>query len=298
MPIYIPDSFDSVGDAVVIGGTGGAGRTTFVSLNDTPSSYSGEAGKIAAVNSGETGLEFIAPPTGTSTFTGLNDTPSSYAGEGGKLAAVNVGETALEFINPPSGTFLGLTDVTNTTYTGLAGAVATVNAGETGMELISASDAGQTVVKGASSTSFGYLVGQVINRQWYRPITPTAARAIGTTFGMEGNAPLNFKATGTSMTVTGQVFCDVAPGEVLSLALSDSSVTFNDVGFTEITAFENGAGGSHPIYSTIPFDFQVSGLTAGSAYTWYLALKSSSTSSRYLVGLTAPAIVLEAKHAG
>ncbi len=35
---------------------------------------------------------------GASTFLGLTDTPNSYAGEGGKVAAVNVGETALEFI--------------------------------------------------------------------------------------------------------------------------------------------------------------------------------------------------------
>lgn len=104
MPIYIPDSFDSVGDAVVIGGTGGAGRTTFVSLNDTPSSYSGEAGQIVAVNSGETGLEFIAPPTGTSTFTGLTDTPASYAGAGGQFVKVNSGATGLEFVPSPSPT--------------------------------------------------------------------------------------------------------------------------------------------------------------------------------------------------
>jgi hypothetical protein len=226
-------------------------------------------------------------------FNGGYEQTDTDGSAGEVLKTDGAGTVAFDYVD-----FLELGDVTNTTYTGLAGAVATVNAGETGLELISGSEAGQTVVKGASSTSFGYLLGQVINRQWYRPITPIAGRAIGTTFGMEGNAPLSFKATGTSMTVTGQVYCDVAAGEVLSLALSDSSVTFNDVGFTEMTAFENGGSGTHPIYSTVTFDFQVSGLTAGTPYTWYLALKSSSTSSRYLVGLTAPALVLEAKHAG
>lgn len=40
------------------------GNITFLSLSDTPSSYSGEAGKVAAVNATEDGLEFIPPPSG------------------------------------------------------------------------------------------------------------------------------------------------------------------------------------------------------------------------------------------
>jgi pectate lyase len=35
--------------------------------------------------------------SGSSTFTGLTDTPSSYTGEAGKVPVVNVGEDALEF---------------------------------------------------------------------------------------------------------------------------------------------------------------------------------------------------------
>lgn len=34
----------------------------FISLDDTPTSYTGQAGKLPAVNTGETGLEFIDPP--------------------------------------------------------------------------------------------------------------------------------------------------------------------------------------------------------------------------------------------
>ena len=43
------------------------------------------------------------PPAGSSTFLGLTDTPGSYTGEGGKIAAVNVAENALEFIDAPAG---------------------------------------------------------------------------------------------------------------------------------------------------------------------------------------------------
>lgn len=40
------------------GGGGGAGVTTFLGLTDTPSAYTGEAGKVPRVASGETALEF------------------------------------------------------------------------------------------------------------------------------------------------------------------------------------------------------------------------------------------------
>lgn len=39
------------------------------------------------------------PSPGTSDFLSLTDTPSSYSGESGKAVAVNVGETALEFVD-------------------------------------------------------------------------------------------------------------------------------------------------------------------------------------------------------
>ena len=42
------------------GGGGGSGVTSFLGLSDTPSAYTGEAGKTPIVNIGETGLEFAA----------------------------------------------------------------------------------------------------------------------------------------------------------------------------------------------------------------------------------------------
>lgn len=63
---------DTAGDALALvytdvgwnpigGGGGGGGASAFTDLSDVPSSYSGQAGKFTAVNSGETALEFIAP---------------------------------------------------------------------------------------------------------------------------------------------------------------------------------------------------------------------------------------------
>jgi hypothetical protein len=75
---------------------------TFVALTDTPGSYTGQAGKVPAVNVGEDALEFVDFPTHT--FVALTDTPGSYTGQAGKVPAVNVGEDALEFVDFPSDT--------------------------------------------------------------------------------------------------------------------------------------------------------------------------------------------------
>lgn len=71
-------------------------KESFTDLNETPSSFSGQANKIPAVNAGETALEFI---DNTDAFTELTDTPSSLSGEGGKTVSVNSGGTALEFVD-------------------------------------------------------------------------------------------------------------------------------------------------------------------------------------------------------
>lgn len=78
----------------------------FLDLNDTPSSYTGQANKIVAVNSDGGGpdgsaLEFIeAPPE---TFTGLTDTPANYTAQAGKWVRVaGSGDgTGLEFVTAP-----------------------------------------------------------------------------------------------------------------------------------------------------------------------------------------------------
>ncbi len=75
----------------------------FLRLFDTPSTYSGQAGKVVTVNSGETALEFTSGSGGTTTFVGLTDTPSDYTGDGGKYLKVNAGATAVEFVTLSGG---------------------------------------------------------------------------------------------------------------------------------------------------------------------------------------------------
>ena len=84
------------------GYTGGA--SAFTDLSDAPAAYTGQAGKVVAVNSSETALEFIAGGGGgASAFTDLSDAPSAYTSQGGKYVRVNVGETGLEFATVSGG---------------------------------------------------------------------------------------------------------------------------------------------------------------------------------------------------
>ena len=102
-------------------------NSSFTSLTDTPADYVDQAGRLAAVNSTETGLEFVDAPTSLPTggtagqvltknsdtdgdagwgntitaFIALSDTPSSYTGKGGKFVKVTTTATGLEFGDAP-----------------------------------------------------------------------------------------------------------------------------------------------------------------------------------------------------
>jgi hypothetical protein len=94
--VTMPDTIRFVGASV---------DSLFTDHSDTPSSYTGQAGKVVTVNSGETGLEFTnkTNDTNDSLFVELLDTPSSYTGEAGKYVAVKATEDGLEFVSVPSG---------------------------------------------------------------------------------------------------------------------------------------------------------------------------------------------------
>lgn len=58
------------------------------------------AGEIKEIQDTDT---MPAALSGGGSFTDLSDTPNSYTSQGGKYVRVNTGESALEFVNPPSG---------------------------------------------------------------------------------------------------------------------------------------------------------------------------------------------------
>ena len=59
----------SIGAAVWVETTGGGGGGAFTDLSDVPAAYTGAAGKVVAVNVGESALEFVDPATGTGDMT-------------------------------------------------------------------------------------------------------------------------------------------------------------------------------------------------------------------------------------
>ena len=104
-------------------------NSSFVSLTDTPTNYVDQAGKLAAVNSTETALEFVDPPSSlpaggatgqvltknsatdgdagwsdtVASFLGLSDTPDTYAPYPGKVVAVKADSSGLEFVSQAGG---------------------------------------------------------------------------------------------------------------------------------------------------------------------------------------------------
>jgi hypothetical protein len=91
----------------------GAGSSSFVSLVDTPSSFSGHGGKVVTVAPLEGGLEFVDPfNLGRTTFKDLTDTPSMY-GTANYLVKMNAAGDALDYISQDDvgrKTFLTLND--------------------------------------------------------------------------------------------------------------------------------------------------------------------------------------------
>jgi len=84
----------SQGDA---GFTGSQGEVGFTGSQG----IAGEFAAVGFTGSkGETG--FTGSSTGTELFTDLNDTPTSYLGQAGKVVVVNNIETGLEFVEAPS----------------------------------------------------------------------------------------------------------------------------------------------------------------------------------------------------
>ena len=108
-------------DITAAAGGGSSDVQDFVDLADVPQDYTGQAGKVLAVKSNETGLEFVEPSVGGSgvdTLLELTDTPNSYTGQANKIVAVKADESGVEFITAPSGGGSGEANTTSNAGTG------------------------------------------------------------------------------------------------------------------------------------------------------------------------------------
>lgn len=107
----------------------GVSNELFTDLADTPGAYTGSGSFFVRVNSGATGLEFVADPGFITDIMGeafldLSDTPAVYTGAGSQFVKVNAGATAVEFVADPG--FLtninseNITDLSDVTITAVA----------------------------------------------------------------------------------------------------------------------------------------------------------------------------------
>lgn len=101
----------------------------FTDLNDTPTTFSGQALKFLKVNQNGTGVTFD-----NISFLDLSDTGTTFSGNANKLLKVNSIESSIEFAAPED--FLELKDLSDipNSYQNLGGKVLTVKADETGVE--------------------------------------------------------------------------------------------------------------------------------------------------------------------
>lgn len=105
-----------------------SGFPTLVELTDTPGNYTGAGGYLLQVNSGETGVEFVAN-TNIDTIIGLTDTPATITDD--KILVGSSGAyIEVDYINE----FDKLTDIDN--FAGNAGNIYVVNVGETNLDSV------------------------------------------------------------------------------------------------------------------------------------------------------------------
>lgn len=93
-PVLIATSATTAVLILAISGAGGGGASDFVGLSDTPASYSGAGGKLVAVNSGATALEFVAAPSGGASVSINAQTGTTYTlvlADAGKLVTLTNG---------------------------------------------------------------------------------------------------------------------------------------------------------------------------------------------------------------
>lgn len=109
--------------------------TSFVNLNDAPSSFVGKHGHLLSPNSSETQLEFV-------TKLSVAPVQSLVQGTGVTITDDGLGNFTINSTGGGSSTFLTLTDVDDSNYTGKTAYIAQVNATETGLELVPPENSG------------------------------------------------------------------------------------------------------------------------------------------------------------
>jgi hypothetical protein len=247
--------------------------TTLTGLTDTPSTYTGAAGRFVKVNGAGTGLEFSTATTGATILTDLNDvnlglqtfnvTGANYTGATGVLTmtigthSLTVGQKVI--IKGSSIVFTCATDGNATTH---AYPRVTDPAYNTPVAITSTTATSITVNVGVSpDTSAHSFVSATSNAVSVAPSQGNVLYFNGTRWEQKNGPVITWKlgANGTSdYTFTGPGFPTPA---------TTDPVLYLSRGHTYV--FENLSGGSHP--------FQIRVSNGGAAYTSGVTNNGAST---------------------
>lgn len=187
---------------------GGSGVRNFINLDDTPSTYSGQAGKFPKVNVGETGLEFADVPTPTTpslqevTDVGATTTTQSTFSGGIITNEVKASSSAGLNLKSNSGTDVALFGAgggSNGTFyggvnfdTATADTIASFGASKTLTSLSTSTYPSLTelsYVKGVTSAIQTQLDGKQASGTYVTGATDSTLTLTGTTLGLNlGNA--------------------------------------------------------------------------------------------------------------
>jgi hypothetical protein len=186
-----------------------AGLFTFLKLEDTPDSYSGQTGKSVRVNAGETALEFYTPTTGTGDVVGpasaVDNRIARFDGTTGKLIQ-NSGAS--------------IDDAGNLSATNFSGTSSGANTGDQTITLTGD-------VTGSGTGSFAVAIGAL------KVLTSMVANA-AITLGKIANASGNSKLLGSGATGSGASYSEISLGTNLSM----SGTTLNAAGGTAASTTE------------------------------------------------------------
>lgn len=201
----------------------GGGVSTFLSLTDTPFTYSGQAGKLVRVNSTNTGLEFYKLK-----FTDLDGVPGPFTGQNGKYVRVNTSGSALEYVTP------------NITHIDWTSAIS-INAQGTRITNIASPSAAQdaatkgyvdttaaAIIGSALPTSDGIVVKTGSISQARSVVAGNDGILIANGNGVGGNITLSHKATGAGSSINS------GANVIQSIAL-DAYGHINSIGVVPIT---------------------------------------------------------------
>ena len=176
--------------------------TKFTDLTDAPATLT--ASKYLQVNSAGTAINLVDLPAGVTKFNQLSDVPTSYSGSGGKLLAVKTDASGLEFVSTPATNvsrytfrinFSSTQNVNTTNESGLPAVQDLPN----GWSLISASGSSVTLQTDKTVAPLAYYIAawDSSNNRWRQRYNLTLDMYV------TPSTINQFTITGTSLTASG-----------------------------------------------------------------------------------------------